>query len=134
MSNWGIEQLSNELYWKRIALSTLSNAPFILLKQGYGFRQTVLGLCAECGFQPQVAYETSSIEMAQSLVAHGLRVSLVPSMVRREHLPKRPTYLELAERPTRTLAFVYRKERYLSRTARAFLEISRELKDFLILQ
>lgn len=134
MSQWGIELFSNDLSEKRIALSKVADAPFILLKQGYGFRQTVLELCAECGFQPKVAYETSSIEMAQSLVAHGLGVSLVPSMVRREYLPKRPTYLELIEQPTRTIALVYRKDRYMRRTARVFLEMCREPTDSLAMQ
>lgn len=111
-----------------ISLSHLSLAPFILLKAGYGFRNIVLELCAESGFQPEVAYQTSSIEMAQSLVAHGLGITLIPAMVQRLGEQKRPRYFSLNENPLRTLAFVYRKDRYLSMAARAFLDLFQEMQ------
>lgn len=103
-----------------IRLTQFVQAPFILMKQGFGFRRTVFGLCAEAGFQPRVAFETGSIETAQSLVAHGLGVTVVPAMVRRGVAP-RPRYLEIAGSPTRTLVFVFRSDRYLSQTARALI-------------
>ncbi len=110
---------------KPVPLTDCSRMPFILLKSGYGFRRTVLELCAKAGFQPHIAFETSSIEMAQSLVAHGLGVTLIPHMVRRPSEP-RPLYCDLADRPTRTLAFIFRKKRYLSLSARAFVDVCRE--------
>ncbi|MFC4077061.1 LysR family transcriptional regulator [Salinithrix halophila] len=105
-----------------LSLSVCSGAPFILLKRGFGFRRVVLELCAESGFQPQIIYETSSIETAQSLVAHGLGVTLVPNMVVRHHAQPKPLYLPIDSHPTRTLVFVYLKERYLSLAARALLD------------
>ncbi len=107
-----------------VALATVSRAPFIVLKAGYGFRQTVRELCARAGFQPEIAYETSSVEMAQSLVGHGLGITLVPAMVKRPDRAKAPRYYELAERPSRTLAFVYRRDRYLSLAAHEFLSMA----------
>ncbi|WP_245926299.1 LysR family transcriptional regulator [Sulfoacidibacillus thermotolerans] len=111
----------------RVKLSDFASRPFILLKQGYGFRDTVLALCAEAGFQPLIAYETSSIETAQALVANGLGVTVVPAMVRRVGSPK-PAYLLLDSEPTRTLVFAYRKDRYLSLVARAFLEVFEDVR------
>ncbi|AQS54870.1 LysR family transcriptional regulator [Novibacillus thermophilus] len=104
-----------------VRLEELAGAPFILLKRGYGFRQTVLGLCAESGFQPRVAYETSSIQTALSFVKHGLGVTLVPEMVARNNIG--PVYLSLASKPTRTLVFAYHKDRYLPNAARSFLDL-----------
>lgn len=124
---WNAESFVDETVEKRVSLTILREAPFILLKSGYGFRQTVLELCAESGFQPDIVYETSSIEMAQSLVAHGLGVTLVPAMVRRQGDRKKPLYFELQENPTRTLAFIYHKDRYLSICARTFMDISVEM-------
>ncbi len=115
---------------KSIALSDYASSPFILLKHGYGFRETVLSLCAEAGFQPYVAYETSSIETAQSLVACGLGVTIVPAMVRRIGTP-RPRYLMLDTQPTRTLVFAFRNDRYLSLTAEAFLDVFAEVSQSL---
>jgi DNA-binding transcriptional LysR family regulator len=108
-----------------LTLKTLSTAPFILLKNGYGFRRTVLELCAESGFQPQIAYETSSIQTALSLVTYGLGVTLVPEMVARNHHHPRSgaLYVMLDSQPTRTMVFAYHKERYLSLASRAFLDL-----------
>lgn len=104
-----------------VALNDLADAPFILLKRGYGFRQTILGLCAESGFQPHIAYETSSVQTALSFVNYGLGVTLVPKMVAEQNA--QPLYVSLHSRPTRTLVFAYRQDRYLSGAARAFLGI-----------
>lgn len=109
-----------------VSLKAYSGSPYILLKNGYGFRQTVLALCADNGFQPDVAYETSSIETAQTLVAHGLGVTVVPAMVRRPP-GQGPVYFRLDPPASRTLVFVYRKERYQSLAATAFLQVYREL-------
>ena len=109
-----------------LPFASVAKAPFILLKQGYGFRRTVLELCAESGFQPQIAYETSSIETAQSLVTYGLGITLVPHMVMRRD--RQPIYVSLDSHPTRTLVFTYHRERYLSLTARKFLDVADEIQ------
>ncbi len=109
-------------------LSDYATAPFILLKSGFGFRGTVLALCAEHGFQPRVAYETSSVETAQTMVAYGLGVTVIPAMVRRFTAPM-PTYLGLGSLTTRTLVFAYRKDRYLSLAAQAFLNVWQDVAE-----
>ncbi|MDA8194631.1 MAG: LysR substrate-binding domain-containing protein [Thermaerobacter sp.] len=103
-------------------LSQLTTAPFVLLKAGYGFRGTVLSLCAQSGFKPHTVYETSNIEVAQALVAQGHGVTLAPAMVRQASSP-RLVYRRLTGDPTRTLVFAYRADRYLSRTATAFMDV-----------
>jgi DNA-binding transcriptional LysR family regulator len=107
-----------------LPIEDLSNCPFILLKQGYGFRRTVLELCARGRFEPQIAYETSSIETAQSLVGHGLGLTVVPEMiVHRRAYQTSLAYIKLDSNPTRTLVFTYNKKRYLSINAKALIEI-----------
>ncbi|MBU8880173.1 LysR family transcriptional regulator [Bacillus sp. FJAT-29790] len=118
--------MSSPKLFEQIALpiEDFSHCPFILLKQGYGFRRTVLELCARGRFEPQITYETSSIETAQSLAGHGLGLTVVPEMiVRRDPQQTSFTYIKLDSNPTRTLAFTYNKERYLSMNARALIEI-----------
>ncbi|MFD1677056.1 LysR family transcriptional regulator [Alicyclobacillus fodiniaquatilis] len=111
-----------------LPLSDLSTAPFIVLKQGFGFRHTVMELCAESGFQPNIAFETSSIETAQALVSYGLGITLVPEMVIHHHMPVAPLYASLTSAPTRTLVFAYRRERYLSLAARALLQVQQDMR------
>ncbi|GAX88942.1 LysR family transcriptional regulator [Effusibacillus lacus] len=113
----------------RVNLASLRREPFILLKQGQGFRQIVLDLCREAGFEPQIAFESSNIETVQSLVAAGMGITLVPEMVARSGWTSiRPIYMQLAEPvPTRTLVVAYREGRYLSKAALSFVEMLKEI-------
>lgn len=106
-----------------ISLRSLSDCPFILLKQGFGFRRMILELCAKSGFQPRIAFETSSIETAQSLVENGLGITIVPDMVLRQDPNRNLTYVKLESNPTRTLVFAYNRQRYLSKATKAFIRI-----------
>jgi DNA-binding transcriptional LysR family regulator len=115
---------TNSIEQNALPIEDFSNCPFILLKQGYGFRRTVLELCARGKFEPQIAYETSSIETAQSLVGHGLGLTIVPEMiVHRSAYQPTLAYMKLDSNPTRTLVFTYNKTRYLSMHAKALIEI-----------
>jgi DNA-binding transcriptional LysR family regulator len=127
---WTPEKVKNVIASSKLKEQTIlsiedfANCPFILLKKGYGFRRTVLELCARSKFEPQVPYETSSIETAQSLVANGLGVTVVPEMVIHKNLQQTSvTYIKLDSNPTRTLVFTYNKDRYLSMNAKALIEI-----------
>lgn len=108
-----------------VPLEMVRHVPFILLKEGFGFRRTVLDLCAESGFKPNTAFKTSHIETAQSLVANGLGVTMAPNMVRRDKDPG-VIYLSIQSAPLRTLVFVFLKNRYVSLTAQAFMVLSQE--------
>lgn len=107
-----------------LTLQHVKDCPFIVLKRGYGFRRTVLELCANAGFEPQIMYETSSIETAQSLVESRLGLTIIPEMVRRQSAGK-PTlhYIPISAEPTRTIVFSYQKDRYLSKNAKTFMEM-----------
>ncbi|GMA64414.1 LysR family transcriptional regulator [Alicyclobacillus fastidiosus] len=109
----------------RLHLAELAEMPFVLLKEGYGFRSTVLQICAESGFVPNIAYETSSIETAKSLVAFGLGVTFVPEMVAHRGGLHAPTYVSVTSSLTRTLVFAYPPNRYVSLAAQKFLEVYR---------
>lgn len=107
----------------RLRIIDLRDEPFIVLKKGQGFRQITIDLCREAGFEPRIVFESGNIETVQSLVAAGMGIAFVPHMVTRDRGPaSSPYYLSLAEpRPTRTLVIAYRKGRYLSKAAEAFI-------------
>jgi len=110
-----------------VDLASLANEPFILLKKGQGFRQITLDLCAQFGFAPRIVFESTNIETVQSLVAAGMGIAIVPSMVSRGRSNSfTPVYTALAGKPTRTLVIAYRKGRYLSKAAEAFIGSVRE--------
>ncbi|WP_127586568.1 LysR family transcriptional regulator [Paenibacillus koleovorans] len=103
-------------------MKQLEHEPFIVLKKGQGFRQIALDLCNQAGFSPNIVFESTNIETVQSLVAAGMGIAFVPSMfARRQWSDLSPKYAQLTARPTRTLVISYRKGRYLSKAAEAFI-------------
>lgn len=109
---------------KATALRELESEPFIVLKQGQGFRKLTFELCRSAGFEPRVVFESSNMETIKSLVAAGMGVTLVPHFIARAPRSEFvPVYLPLAEPvPFRTLVIAYRKGRSLSKAALAFIE------------
>jgi LysR family hydrogen peroxide-inducible transcriptional activator len=109
-----------------VDLATLANQPFILLKEGQGFRQISLMLCEQAGFRPRIVFESSNIQTVQSLVAAGMGVSFAPEMITQAPWSSEaPAYVRLTTRPERTLVVAYRKDRHLSRPAEAFVNLLR---------
>lgn len=108
----------------RTALEELKDEPFIVLKEGQGFRKMTVELCREAGFEPQIVFESNNMETVQSLVAAGMGVTLVPHFIARAPRSEFvPVYLPLAEPvPSRTLVVAYRRGRYLSKAAEAFIQ------------
>ncbi len=110
------------------SIRQLREEAFIVLKRGQGFRQIALELCRSNGFEPRIVFESSNIETVQSLVAAGMGIAFVPSMIALGHGTSfRPAYLQLKERPYRTLVAAYRKGRYISKAAEAFMGVMREV-------
>ncbi|MEK4851295.1 LysR family transcriptional regulator [Paenibacillus sp. FSL H7-0756] len=108
----------------RTSLAELKDEPFIVLKEGQGFRKMTVELCRQAGFEPRIVFESNNMETVQSLVAAGMGVTLVPHFIARAARSEFvPVYLPLAEPvPGRTLVIAYRRGRYLSRAAEAFIE------------
>lgn len=111
-----------------ITLHELKDEPFIILKKGQGFRKIALDLCADAGFVPRIVFESSNIETVQSLVAADMGIAFVPRMVTRSGWSSfAPVYLAINPAPTRTLVIAYRKGRYLSKAAEAFMATLKEV-------
>lgn len=108
----------------RTSLEELKDEPFIVLKEGQGFRKLTINLCREAGFEPRIVFESNNMETVQSLVATGMGVTLVPRFIARAPRSEFvPVYLPLAEPvPSRTLVIAYRHGRYLSKAANAFID------------
>ncbi|WP_334071514.1 MULTISPECIES: LysR family transcriptional regulator [Paenibacillus] len=106
-----------------ISLAELKEEPFIVLKKGQGFRKITIDLCKSAGFEPNVVFESNNIETVQSLVAAGMGITLVPRFIARAKRSELiPVYVPLASSPSRTLVIAYRKGRYLSKAAEAFID------------
>ncbi|CAM3228313.1 MULTISPECIES: LysR family transcriptional regulator [Brevibacillus] len=109
---------------EEIDLAELSDQPFILLKEGQGFRTISLRLCELAGFRPRIVFESSNIQTVQSLVSAGMGFSFAPKMITlAPGSIEPPVYVRLTSKPSRTLVVAYRKDRPLSKPAEAFVQI-----------
>jgi LysR family transcriptional regulator, transcription activator of glutamate synthase operon len=110
---------------ERAGLAEAAAEPFVMLRRGFGLRELTDELCAAAGFRPAVAFESSEIPSAESLVAAGLGVAVVP-----EPRPGRVTqgvsYLGLdADRAYREIGLVSPDGRPLPPVAERFADFVR---------
>lgn len=109
-----------------IKLEELADESFVVLKKGQGFRKLTFDLCQAAGFEPKVVFESNNMETVQSLVATGMGITLVPRFIARTPRSEFvPVYVPIEAAPSRTLVIAYRKGRYLSGAAEAFIETFR---------
>lgn len=66
---------------ERVSLADLAGERWASPPSDHAYTQILRGLCRELGgFEPDVAYETGDIAMAQPIVAAGLAVALLPAL------------------------------------------------------
>ncbi|SDN85161.1 DNA-binding transcriptional regulator, LysR family [Paenibacillus sp. yr247] len=113
---------------KPIRIDQLEKEAFIALKKGQGFRKLTLDLCQKAGIIPSIVFESSNMETVQSLVAAGMGIAFVPYLIsKRSYSELSPVHLTLEGSPTRTLVIAYRKGRYISKAAEAFISTMKEV-------
>jgi LysR family transcriptional regulator, hydrogen peroxide-inducible genes activator len=113
---------------KPVRIEQLEKEAFIALKKGQGFRKLTLDLCQQAGITPNIVFESSNMETVQSLVAAGMGIAFVPYLIsRRSFSELSPIHLPLEDRPTRTLVIAYKKGRYISKAAEAFVSTMKKV-------
>ncbi|MFD0694763.1 LysR family transcriptional regulator [Paenibacillus sp. GCM10027628] len=116
-----------------IRIEQLEGEAFIALKKGQGFRKLTLDLCQQAGIAPNIVFESSNMETVQSLVAAGMGIAFVPYLIsRRSFSELAPVHLPLAGRPARTLVIAYKKGRYISKAAEAFISTMKEVMNDIV--
>ncbi|HUC03815.1 MAG TPA: LysR substrate-binding domain-containing protein [Acidimicrobiales bacterium] len=105
---------------REVALKALRGIPMVMFRAGYELRTATLRACADAGFEPTIAVEGGELSGVLSLVAEGLGVAIVPSMVATGpdlvRLPLRAPAL------TRRIGLVRPADRELSRAAGALAD------------
>lgn len=114
-------------YTPHIDVADLRDTPFIQMGKSHKLHQMLLNLCHEAGFTPHVIFETDSMTTAQALAGAGIGVTLLPeTLIRANHFEHEPCYCAPNVNASRTVLVVYRKERYLPRAAKAFIQTLKE--------
>jgi len=63
-----------------ISLASLNREPFLLLKEGHCFRDSVIAACQKAKVSPSVVFESGQFATILAMVAAGMGVSAVPAM------------------------------------------------------
>ncbi|KMS92048.1 LysR family transcriptional regulator [Prauserella rugosa] len=101
-----------------VRLVDLAAEPFVMLEHGYGLRQITDRLCAQAGFEPEVAFEGQESETVRGLVASGLGVALLPKF--EPGTPAGIVEVPLRPRATRTVGLAWPSLRPLPPAVAAF--------------
>lgn len=110
-----------------VNLAELKEEAFILFTEEYAIHDVVKKACQLSGFEPKVAYMSSLWDFVGEMVATELGISLVPrSIVRRLNNSELVTVKISKPAIDWQYALIYRKDRYLSHAARAFIAFARQ--------
>lgn len=104
-------------------LDVLQNTPLVLMQKEQKMHAMALSLCQAAGFTPKVQLETRSMGAALAMAGAGIGATLLPNTpIQRTHPQPAPCYARLPQRPLRHVVIIWRRNRYLSRAARLFIE------------
>ena len=65
---------------KSISLTELNREPFLLLKEGHCFRDSLISACHKSKMTPSVVFESGQFATILAMVSAGMGVSAVPAM------------------------------------------------------
>jgi DNA-binding transcriptional LysR family regulator len=110
-----------------IELSQLKNESFILFREDFSLHNRIVNRCIQSGFDPKIICESSQWDFISEMVAINLGIALLPRTICNELDPTRIKTLSLAEPMIPWhLGMIWKKDRYLSFSTRAWLKFTSE--------
>jgi LysR family transcriptional regulator, hydrogen peroxide-inducible genes activator len=107
---------------RRVTMQDVSLERFVLLSETHCLGQQVISFCKGQQCQPAVSCRSAQLLTVQELVAAGHGVSLIPQMAVSSDRSQQTKYRSLTgERPSRTIAMIWRKNRYHSPAVERFI-------------
>lgn len=105
---------------KTVQLSDLRGEKFIMRKPGSIQRDVIIERCRQLGFSPNVIFSSSQIQTIRTLVASNVGISFLMEMtVQNDHEIQA---IELTDPVLLTIGAVWKKEKYISKAAQAFID------------
>ena len=108
-----------------ISLTELNKEPFLLLKEGHCFRDSVIAACHRSKMSPSVVFESGQFATILAMVSAGMGVSAVPAMA----VQPQPgcKFIPISgKHSTRKVGIVTSRHRYQSRAQRLLMKQMRE--------
>jgi LysR family hydrogen peroxide-inducible transcriptional activator len=98
---------------RRVSMQDVSLERFVLLSETHCLGRQVVSFCKDQSCQPAISCRSAQLLTVQELVAAGNGVSLIPQMAVSADRSQQTKYRSLTgEKPTRTIAMIWRKNRY----------------------
>ncbi|MDL2248530.1 LysR family transcriptional regulator [Tyzzerella sp. OttesenSCG-928-J15] len=115
--------------FETVDIRMLEKEQFILHKTGLRIRLLANNIFHEAGFKPSVLLETRNIETSIRLAAAGLGFTFAPeSAALYSGLQKTPKYYVIGDPPlTWEMTLAYKKDAYVTKAARAFADIAKDV-------
>ena len=115
--------------FQTVDIGMLEKEQFILHKNGLRIRQITNNIFFGAGYKPNILLETRSIETSIRLAAAGLGFTFAPeSTALYSGLLKVPKYYIVGSPPlTWDTALAYKKDAYMTKAARAFANVAKEV-------
>nr|WP_278249471.1 LysR substrate-binding domain-containing protein [Nocardioides sp. IC4_145] len=107
--------------WGARSLEDLATRPFVLEPASTTAGQWALAACRAAGFEPDVRYTSTDLNIHLRLVQEGLAGALVPELARAREVP-RVAVRRLAGRPSRTIFCAVRRGAADRPSVRAFAD------------
>jgi LysR family hydrogen peroxide-inducible transcriptional activator len=104
-----------------ISLAQLNREPFLLLKEGHCFRDSVIAACHQLRMSPSIVFESGQFATILSMVSAGMGVSAVPAMA----VQPQPgcKFIPISgKHSTRIVAIVTSRHHYQSRAQRLLMK------------
>lgn len=113
---------------KTVSIPELKDEVFIHSLSGFEVRQSLVDACLVAGFNPEVDYETESLETARSLVEIGLGISVIPENFLKLNPSKKICLIHLkSDIPNRVIYIAYDTQRYLPPAVHDFVILARNV-------
>lgn len=111
-----------------VDLAAFAGEDFLLLKPGNDMCRRARALCAEAGFQPNMRIELDQLITSFNLAASGMGIAFVTDVLVRKAETGGCLYYRLSgEKAKRQMSIGYKKNRYLSHAARAFIGTAKSI-------
>ena len=108
-----------------ISLADLNREPFLLLKEGHCFRDSVIAACNKVKVSPSIVFESGQFATILAMVSAGMGVSAVPAMA----VQPQPgcKFIPISgKHSTRTVGIVTSRHHYQSRAQRLLMKHMRD--------
>lgn len=107
----------------------MDREPFIVIKKGQKMNRLFHELCERTNAVPKVVLESESMIAALALASAGLGITLTTETLARRSLESEDLrcFRIAPEVPPRTVIAAYRSDQYLSKAARALIDVMREV-------